>query len=76
MSCDEYGVIVWWHEEDRLVSKGEVLHGFEDRMSLNKSTGDLTIHGVTLADSGPYHCGGQFDTKEVVNVTVGTCLSF
>ena len=69
--------IVWWHGNNRLVLNGEIIPELQDRIHLNKSTGDLTIHNVTFADSGTYYSGGGFDKKQVINVTViGKCLSF
>jgi len=69
--------IVWWHGNNRLVLNGEIILELQDRIHLNKSTGDLTIDNVTLADSGVYYSGGRFDKKQVINVTViGKCLSF
>lgn len=62
--------IVWWHNNERLVLKGEVSPAVRHRVSFNNTTGALTIHGARLADSGTYYCGSPFDDKPVINVTV------
>jgi len=62
--------IIWWRERNRLVIRGEVRVGYEDRLSFNRSTGALYINAATLTDAGVYACGSAFDKKHFVKLTV------
>jgi len=66
--------IRWWRVEDsgelvRLSLKGAVLPDFEDRMSLDATTGILTIYAAQMHDSGDYWCYVGFE-KFKVQLTV------
>ena len=61
---------IWWDNEGRLVISGEIFDQYQERLSFNSSTGDLTIYATTLSDSGEYICGFAFGQKYKVNLTV------
>jgi len=58
--------IRWWKgSKSRLVFNGDVLPGYQDRMSFDAANGILTINEAQLSDSGVYWCSIGFDTFQV-----------